>query len=124
MTEQRSVLLIEDDPWFAEQLGRILKAAGYSPLYASDGIAGIDALDTATPDVVVLDVFLPGPNAFVLLHEMQSYTDLSKIPIILCTASAIDVPLEKVSPYGVVAVLDKETMHPSDVVAAVRRALA
>ena len=39
-------------------------------------------------NVIILDVLLPGPNAFTLLHELQSHSDLAGIPIILCTNSA------------------------------------
>lgn len=123
MKQPKSILVIEDDPWFAEQLLRTLSGAGFQVRHVTDGIAGIEALDEELPDAVVLDLFLPGPNALVLLHEIQSYTDLSKIPIILCTGSAAEIPIEKLAPYGVVRVLDKETMQPADIVGAVKKAL-
>lgn len=122
MKQPIKVLVIEDDPWFAEQFLRVLSGAGFSVRHASDGITGIEMLDKELPDVLLLDVFLPGPNALVLLHEMQSYTDLSKVPVIICSSGAFDV-LSASIPYGVAEVLDKEHMQPSDLVAAVRKAL-
>ncbi len=124
MKQPAKVLIIEDDPWFAEQQSRALTNAGFQVEQVPDGLAGIAALDKGLPSAVILDIFLPGPNAFVLLHEMQSYTDLSALPVILCTGSADDISLEAVAPYGVVSILDKGSMHPSDLAAAVRRALA
>lgn len=118
-----TILLIEDDAWFAEQQERVLRAAGFTVHRAKDGLEGITAIDHEPPDVVLLDIFLPGPNGFVLLHEMKSYGDLAGIPIILCTSNAADVRPDWLRGYGVVSILDKTTMHPQDMVAAIRRAL-
>ena len=123
MKKPQTILVVEDDPWFAEQHIRTLKAAGFASEHASDGIKGIEILDKTLPDAVVLDIFLPGPNGLALLHEMKSYTDLSRLPVIVCTSSASAVSLEQLAPYGVVDLIDKATMEPDDVVRAVRRAL-
>lgn len=123
MRTTSTVLIIEDDAWFAEQNARILREAGFAVQHAADGLAGIEAIDTSAPDVIVLDIFLPGPNGLVLLHEMQSYTDLSALPVIVCTNSSAAIPLGTLAAYGVKSVLDKGAMQPSDLVAAVRRVL-
>lgn len=115
-----SVLLVEDDPWFAEQQTKVLESSGFSVRHVSDGLAAIDAMDESLPEVIVLDIFLPGPNALTLLHEMQSYTDFASIPVVACTSSAADLPADGLKPYGVCRVVDKCMMEPSDLVAAVR----
>jgi DNA-binding response OmpR family regulator len=118
-----TVLVIEDDPWFAEQHMRTLEHAGFRVRQASDAVAGMAAIDEDLPDAVVLDMFLPGPNALVLLHEMQSYSDLAQLPIIVCSNSTFNLTPDTRAAYGVAAVLDKGTMKPQDLVAAVRRVL-
>lgn len=123
MKKTIDILVIEDDPWFADQHVRTLSAAGFRAKHVADGIAAIEALDRALPDAIVLDIFLPGPNAMVLLHEIQSYVDLAKLPVIVCTASTLSIPDKELALYGVTDILDKGTMQPRDVVAAVRRAL-
>jgi len=123
MTTQPYVLIVEDDDWMAGQHMRTLQAAGIRSDHAGHALAAIDAIDTTIPDVLVLDVMLAGPNAFTLLHELRSHADLSKIPVILCTASADQLPLEHVAAYGVRRVLDKTTMLPGDLVAAVKKAV-
>ena len=117
------VLLIEDDVWLAELYMRTLKGAGCTVRHATDGVAGIRAMDESIPDVVILDIFLPGPNGLVLLHEMQSYSDLSTLPVIVCTNSTAAFPSRALAAYGVKGILDKSEMQPSDLVAAVRRVL-
>lgn len=123
MKTLRTVLVIEDDSWFAKHHMRTLEGAGFRVRQAPDAIAGIAAIDEDVPDAVVLDMFLPGPNALVLLHEMQSYSDLAQLPIILCSNSSINLMPDALAAYGVAAVLDKGTMQPQDLVAAVRRVL-
>lgn len=121
MKSTPSILIIEDDTWFAEQNIRTLSSAGFSVRHAANGLAGMEAIDALTPDVIILDMFLPGPNALVLLHELQSHTDLSNIPVIICTNSSSAIPVGTLQAYGVNQVLDKGTMEPNDLIAAIRR---
>ena len=123
MTKTRTILIVEDDDWLAEQHGRTLRTAGYAVEFAPHALAAMDAVDNKRPDVIVLDLLLAGPNAFTLLHELQSHTDLAGIPVILCTNSADQIASEDIAAYGVRQVLDKATMHPDDVVTAVKRVL-
>lgn len=117
------VLVIEDDEWLAEQHVRTLKAAGYKAEKVVHALAAIEIIDTKLPDVLVIDVFLAGPNAFTLLHELQSHPDLAAIPVILCTNTAEDIAEEDVKAYGVRQVLDKTSMRPEDLALAVKRVL-
>ena len=102
---------------------RTLAAAGIRAEAVAHALAAIDSIDQVLPDVLVLDVLLVGPNAFTLLHELQSHADLASIPVILCTNSADQLAEEDVEAYGVVRVLDKAAMLPEDLVTAVKKAL-
>lgn len=119
----KRILVIDDDQWFADVVGRQLKDANYEIEYANDGVAAMKRIDRHPPHVIILDLFMPGPDGLALLHELQSYSDLASVPVILCSNSIPSVPLKTLVPYGIVAVLDKTTMTPNDVVAATRRAL-
>ncbi len=122
MTKPRKrVLVVEDDTWFLEQFKRQLVVAGYEVSGATDGIAAMDAIDSARPDVIVLDMFLTGPNGMVLLHELASHSDLAHIPVVVCTTSAADIPKDSLNAYGARVVLDKTSMKPADIVAAVEK---
>lgn len=119
----RSVLLIDDDSWIVGVFQRVLKKAGFSVHHAAHALDGIEMIDKIHPSVVVLDVMMPGPNGFVLLHEIRSHSDLAQIPIIICTNAASEIPKNNLSSYGVAEVLDKTTMSPDDIVSAVRRVI-
>ena len=120
---KHSVLIVEDDAWLAEQQARILTKAGYEVTISPHPIAAIKAIDTLCPDAIVLDVLLTGSTAFETLNELQSYGDTGNIPVILCTNLASELSLQDLVPYGVRRILDKTTMLPDDVVAAVRSIL-
>lgn len=117
------VLLVEDDHWLAELEMSVLSDAGYTVHHAPHALAAIDLVDATQPDVIILDVLLGGSTAFALLHELQSYTDTRKVPVVLCTNLAEQFTAQQLEGYGVRRIIDKTTMLPSDVVAAVKAVL-
>ncbi len=114
------VLVVDDDQWQVDEYTRTLTAAGYIVERAGNALDAMETIDRLKPNVIILDLFMPGPNGIVLLHEMQSHADLSRIPIILISNAAGDLSLDVLAPYGVQKVLDKTTMVPGDIVAAVK----
>lgn len=117
------VLIVEDDEWLADEYVRTLTAAGFTTSHAGNSLQAIDATDTKRPDCIVLDLFMPGPNGLVLLHELQSHSDLAHIPVVMITNAASDLAKDSLQPYGVALVLDKTIMQPQDVLVAVKKVL-
>lgn len=117
------ILIVEDDVWLAEQFERALTREGLSVRRTSNGHVAIELIDECMPRVVMLDLLLPGSTGMALLHELQSYRDTGQIPVIMCTNLAASLSLDELKPYGVRKLLDKTTMHPDDVLAAVRSVL-
>ena len=114
-------MIVEDDPWLAEEWTRRLKNEGYKIIYARHGIEAMDKIDTADLQCIILDMFLPGPNGLVFLHELKSHADLAQIPVIMCTNSAHLFNEKDLWPYGVSKLLDKSTMDPQDLLLAIKR---
>ena len=117
------VLVIDDDEWLVKLLARRLEHGGLTVRVALNSIEALDLIDDFHPNVIILDLLMPGPNGLVLLHELQSHDDLGRIPVVVCTTSAREVTLEQLRPYGVRLLLDKTTMQPDDIMAAVRKVL-
>lgn len=116
----RNVLIVEDDSWLANNHLTIMSVSGYEAHAVSSSEAAIARIDDKAPDVIVLDVMLEGGTAFALMHELQSYEDTARIPVILCS----NIPGElldhgALERYGVRIVLDKSTMRPYDLLSAV-----
>jgi CheY-like chemotaxis protein len=117
------ILIVEDDAWLGEHQVEVLKAAGFDARLAPHAPAAIVMVDQQPPAAIVLDVLLTASTGFALLHELQSYGDTGEIPIILCTNIAESLKLDDLKSYGVKRIIDKTTMVPEDVVAAVRSVL-
>lgn len=117
------VLLVDDDAWLADLEAKVLDDAGYEVRVVPNALAAIDAVDDFQPEALILDVLLAGSTVFALLNELRSHNDTAKLPIILCTNIADQLDQTMLRDYGVVRVVDKSTMHPDDLVAAVRAAL-
>ena len=117
------VLLVEDDPWLAELEADVLRKAGYDVILSPHAPSAIAKIDEKQPDIIILDVLLTGSTAFALLHELQSYGDTRSVPVILCTNMADGLKLEDLTQYGVRRIIDKTTMHPDDIPAAIRSVL-
>lgn len=84
MTEIRgSILLIDDDPVLVELLSEQLRGAGYRVLAAADGVAGLETAAQAHPDLVVLDVMMPGMSGWEVCERLRAR---STVPIIMLTA--------------------------------------
>lgn len=117
------VLLVEDDAWLAELEARSLTKEGFEVTIAAHGFEAIDLVDSLAPDVIILDLLLGGSTAFALLHELQSYQDTVRIPVILCTNLAEQFTLEQLAPYGVRRIIDKMAMAPDELAVAIRTVL-
>ncbi|HET8626510.1 MAG TPA: response regulator transcription factor [Thermomicrobiales bacterium] len=78
-----TILLVEDDEDIAEPLLFGLRREGYAVLHAADGERGLDLAHDARPDVVVLDVLLPGADGFSVCRALRR---VSAVPIIMLTA--------------------------------------
>jgi DNA-binding response OmpR family regulator len=81
------VLLIEDDPAVREGLQLALSHLGHDVVAASDGESGLVAASSQDPDVVVLDLMLPGIDGFEVCRRLRG---TGSIPIIMLTARSDD----------------------------------
>jgi DNA-binding response OmpR family regulator len=83
------VLVVEDDPDTSEFLRVLLDTAGYSVTLAGDGLAALDRLDDQPPDLVLLDLLLPGMDGYTVAERIRA-KDGHMIPIIMLTATRQD----------------------------------
>lgn len=109
-----TVLLIEDDMWLADSYRGCLAGKGFECEVVATAEEAMDIIDTRIPDVIVADIMLGDHTVIGLLHELQSYDDTQKIPVIICSSIAKSAALmqEQLHEYGVVEILDKATVTP------------
>ena len=77
------VLVVEDEPAIATQIARRLTAEGWRVDVAADGLAGVEAARTGRPDVIVLDVMLPGIDGLEVCRRVQAERP---VPVLMLTA--------------------------------------
>jgi DNA-binding response OmpR family regulator len=85
---QDRILVVEDEPTVAEIVDRYLRRDGYDVSVAHDGVRGMEAFERFQPDLVVLDVMLPGLDGMEVCRRIRSH---SSTPIIMLTARGDEV---------------------------------
>ncbi len=86
MVEESLVLIVEDAPLTRELLEDLLSSRGYKLLFAMNGEEALDIAVTSLPDVILLDVMMPGLDGFEVCRRVRSDDKLREVPIILLTA--------------------------------------
>ena len=86
--QTQRVLVIEDDPTVAEVVSRYLTREGYSVVVSRDGNSGLRVALESPPDLVVLDLMLPGLSGVEVLGELRKTTP---VPVIMLTALSREV---------------------------------
>jgi DNA-binding response OmpR family regulator len=82
------VLVVEDDTDISDLLVHYLQRAGYSPRVVTSGDEAIKAVRASVPDILVLDVMLPGLDGFGVCRVMRQDARTAGVPIIMLTARA------------------------------------
>ncbi len=86
--EAPTVLVVDDDPVVRDLLTRILGSAGIEVLTAGDGLEALDVLSDVTPDLVLLDRFMPRLEGGTVLYEIRNKVNLKSTPVLILTAMA------------------------------------
>jgi DNA-binding response OmpR family regulator len=82
---QGTILVVDDEPTIVEVVGRYIKRAGYETLEAADGLEALRLAERFRPDLIVLDVMLPGIDGIEVMQRLhEGYR--GSVPVILLTA--------------------------------------
>ena len=82
----KKLLLIEDDKDTVRAMAVRLKSEGYNLVMASDAISAISTARKEKPDLILLDLGLPGGDGFTVMQRLRSNYDLMMVPIIVVSA--------------------------------------
>ena len=83
---KKKIVIVEDEPDILEVLSYNLKREGYDVSATLDGIQGLELIEKVEPDLVLLDLMLPGMDGLEICRHVKSNNKLAKIPIIMVTA--------------------------------------
>jgi two-component system phosphate regulon response regulator PhoB len=87
----KTILIIEDENDLAELVAFNLEKEGYRPLIAQDGKSGLDAAQNKSPDLILLDLMLPGLPGTEICKILKSNVKTSRIPVIMLTARGEEI---------------------------------
>jgi twitching motility two-component system response regulator PilH len=84
------VLIVDDSPTEVHVLGGYLKKHGFEIATAADGREGIDRARELKPDLVLMDVVMPGMNGFQATRQMSKDPEIASIPVIMVTTKGLE----------------------------------
>jgi two-component system cell cycle response regulator DivK len=94
------LLLVEDNELNRDMLARRLEKRGFKLVIATDGLAGIDMARKEMPDLILMDMSLPGLDGWQASRQLKSDNVTARIPIIALTAHAMAEDREKAMAAG------------------------
>ena len=103
----RKILVIEDDAELAKALEIRLRAAGYEPSLALDGLEGLWDAHLQKPDVILLDIMLPGMDGFEVKRRLTTTPELSGVPVVFLTSDTREETRVKAREVGGMCFLSK-----------------
>ena len=118
MVPRQTVLIVEDDTEVRRMYGQALVMAGFVVREARGGFEALQKVDSDPPDIVVLDLSLPGLDGFTVQAELAAHAHTRSIPIVVVTGT-----MGKLDDLDVACVLRKP-ITPDSLVLAVRKCLA
>lgn len=105
--KNRSVLVVEDNPMNRELVTELLEMEGYSVLLAENAELGIEMAKAHHPDVILMDMSLPGMDGLSATRELKKDPIMSSIPVVALTAHAMLADADRVRDAGCVAYMTK-----------------
>ncbi len=82
----QTVLIVDDSAVERYHLNMLLRSKGYSVIEAKDGEEALEKAKAGMPDLVLLDVVMPGVSGFQITRQISKDAALSDVPVILCTS--------------------------------------
>ena len=117
-----TVLVVDDDFSALSLVGVMLERDGITPVMASDAHEALAALSTATPDVIVLDLIMPGIDGIRLATILRQRSDTSSTPILMLAASNDTESVKRAMLAGATDHLVRPVLYPK-LIAKVRELL-
>lgn len=112
----KKILLIEDDKFLRELMVKKLLTMDYDVTSAVDGESGLSMIKEVKPDVVLLDLILPGINGFEVLEKAKQDPEIADIPVIILSNLGQKEDIERGQKLGAADFMIKAHFTPQEVV--------
>lgn len=106
------ILVVDDDSMAVRMIGFILKKAGHECISAFSGAQGIQMLKIEKPDLMILDVEMPGENGLDVLEAIRSDSEICDAKVCMMSGTVTDSLCEKAEKLGAVGTVSKPVSAP------------
>ncbi len=120
---KKKILIIEDDQETFSMYSVVLEKEGFEVIPALNGKEGLIKAKSDTPDLILLDIILPGPSGFEVLEELKRDPNLKAVPVFMLTNLGHEDDLRKAHGLGADKYLVKADYVPSRVLEEVKAVL-
>jgi len=117
------ILVVEDDKFLRELIVRKLSDEDFNVEEAVDGEEGLRKIKELKPDLVLLDLILPGIDGFEVLSRMKEEISLSSVPVIILSNLGQREDIERGLKLGAVDYLVKAHFTPNEIIEKVKKVL-
>jgi len=101
------ILIVDDDAQIRLGLNARLRANGYVTCFAEDGVGVMSTAIREKPDLVLLDIGLPGGDGFLVMERLNANTNLAHVPVIVLTAREPETNEKRALEAGAVTFFQK-----------------
>ena len=122
MEPAKKILIADDEPGVVMILGMRLKANGYQVIAAHDGAHTIALAHQEKPDLIILDVKMPGGNGYTVFEDLKASAGTMSIPIVFFSALPPEQAQQKATQLGADGFISKSA-DPDDILATITKIL-
>ncbi|MBL7142297.1 MAG: response regulator [Candidatus Pacebacteria bacterium] len=119
----KKILIIEDDKFLRDLISQKLLKEGFDIAQAVDGEDGIKKIKEENPDLILLDLILPGIDGFEVLTQMKADQNLASIPVIILSNLGQKEDIEKGLKLGANDFLIKAHFTPGEIIEKIKNVL-
>jgi CheY-like chemotaxis protein len=94
------IMVVDDEPDIVFLVSKMLQKEGYDVIEAYNGEEGLNKLKSSKPDLILLDVMMPGINGWDTCKQMKNDPEYSSIPIAMLTVKSAEEDMEKSFKYA------------------------
>ena len=91
MSQPVTILVVDDEPDIVRVVSRIMDACDYKVITAHDGFEALSVAQAEKPDLIILDLNLPGMNGFEVCRRLRNNEATRAIPIVMMTAAYVSI---------------------------------
>ncbi|MFT7059743.1 MAG: DNA-binding response OmpR family regulator [Pseudorhodobacter sp.] len=115
----RHVLLIEDEPHIAEAIHFLLSRDGWTVSVHDEGIDAVEKVTALRPDLLILDLMLPGLSGLEVLIRLRAMPEMAALPVLMLTAKGLSREREAAEKAGANLFMTKPFSN-AEIIASVR----